>query len=55
MGLAKVLNNAELTTPADAPDSITYKVVELIGGSLKIRIDVGSGDAWWEFDFVKEE
>jgi len=55
MGLAKVVNGAELTTPADAPASVTYKVVELIGGSLTIRIDVGNGDAWWEFDFVKNE
>ena len=55
MGLAKAINGGELTTPADAPESITYKVVELIGGALTIRIDVGSGDAWWEFDFVREE
>jgi hypothetical protein len=27
-------------------------VVELIGGSLTVRVDVGGG--WWEFAFVKQ-
>ena len=52
LGLPKAVNGAELTDPAGAPDSVTYEVVELVGGSLTVRIDVGGG--WWEFDFVKE-
>jgi hypothetical protein len=55
LGLPKVVNGAELATPADTPESVTYKVFELIGGSLTVRIDVGAGDAWWEFRLVKEE
>ena len=51
LGLAKAVNGAELTDPADAPDFVTYEVVELVGGSMKIRIDVGGG--WWEFDLLK--
>jgi len=54
LGLPKVVNGAELAAPADTPESVTYKVFELIGGSLTVRIDVGAGDAWWEFRLVKE-
>ncbi len=55
LGLPKVINGGELTTPADTPESVTYKVFEVIGGSLTVRIDVGAGDAWWEFRLSKEE
>ena len=47
LGLAKVVNDAELAMPADAPGSVTYKVVELIGDSLIVRINFGPG--WWEY------
>ncbi len=52
LGLAKAVNGAELADPADAPEFVTYEVVELVGGSMTIRIDVGGG--WWEFDLLKE-
>ena len=52
LGLAKAVNGAELADPAAAPASVTYNVVELIDGSLTIRIDVGGG--WWEFELAKE-
>ena len=51
LGLAKVVNGAELLTPADAPASVTYKVVELIGDNLTVRVDVGGG--WWEFRLAR--
>jgi len=51
LGLAKAVNGAELALPADAPETVTYEVVELVGGSLTIRIDVGGG--WWEFDLLQ--
>jgi len=47
LGLAKVVNGKELKAPSEAPGSVTYKVVELIGDSLKVKINVGG--AWWEF------
>ena len=47
LGLAKVANGVELTNPSEAPGSVTYKVVELIGDSLTVRIDFGGG--WWEY------
>ena len=46
LGLAKVVNGAELTNPADAPAFVTYEVAELVGDSLTVKIDVGG--AWWE-------
>jgi len=52
LGLPKVVNNGELGDPADAPESITYNVVELIGDSMTVRISIGGG--WWEFDFVRQ-
>ncbi len=47
LGLAKVVNDAELTDPAQTPGSVTYQVVELIGDSLTVRINFGAG--WWEY------
>ena len=52
LGLAKAVNGAELAAPGDAPARVTYEVVELVGGALTIRIDVGGG--WWEFDLIKD-
>ena len=51
LGLAKAVNGAELTVPADAPEFVTYEVVELVGNSLTVRIDVGGG--WWEFRLTR--
>ncbi len=51
LGLAKVANGVELTNPAQAPGSVTYKVVELIGDSLTVRINFGPG--WWEYRFSR--
>ena len=53
LGVAKAMNGVELTDPSLAPDSVTYTVVELIGGSLIVRIDYGGG--WWQYELVKEE
>ena len=52
LGLAKAVNGAELADPADAPESVTYDIVELIDGSVTIRINVGGG--WWEFELQKK-
>jgi hypothetical protein len=47
LGLAKVITGGELALPSDAPGSVTYDVVELVGDSLTVRI--GTGGGWWEF------
>ena len=52
LGLPKVVNGGELAAPADAPDSVTYNVVELVGDSLTVQVDVGG--AWWEFRLAKD-
>ncbi len=52
LGLAKVVNGAELAAPGDTPPNVTYEVVEVIGDAMTVRIDVGGG--WWEYDLVKQ-
>ena len=51
LGVPKAMNGVELTAPSEAPDSVTYEVVELIGDSLTVRIDYGGG--WWEYRLVR--
>jgi hypothetical protein len=54
LGLAKAVNGAELTDPAAAPGSVTYDVVELIGDSLTVTVQVEPGAAgWWTFRLVR--
>ena len=54
MGLAKVINGAELAIPTDAPDSITY-LTELTDGGNTLNLDIQvAGDGWWSFKFVKQ-
>ena len=53
LGLAKVVNGAELASPGDAPASVTYDVALLAadGSSMTVRVDFGPG--YWEFKLVK--
>jgi len=54
MGLAKVVNGAELAAPGDAPDSITY-VAELSADGTMLELDIQvAGDGWWSFTFQKD-
>jgi hypothetical protein len=54
LGLAKAVNGAELTDPADAPESVTYDVLSLIGDKMTVTIDVaGDGTSWWTFNLVR--
>jgi hypothetical protein len=48
IGLAKVVNGAELTSPSAAPESITYNVTALDGDSLTVAIETAPG-TWWQF------
>ncbi|MDJ0710702.1 MAG: hypothetical protein QNJ14_09940 [Woeseiaceae bacterium] len=52
LGLAKVVNGAELAAPGDAPDSITYDVVTLDGDNLTVTIETTAGN-WWTFSFER--
>ena len=50
LGITKAVNGAELGDPADAPDSITYDVLDLEGDTMKVTVDVaGDGSSWWTF------
>lgn len=53
LGLAKVINGGELSTPADAPTSITYPVV--FDGDDRMVIDIDFGAGFWHFELVKDE
>ena len=50
--MPKVVNLAELSAPADAPDEITYIAV-LNGDVLDIDIEVGGG-GFWSYKLVRE-
>ena len=53
MGLAKVINGAELSAPGEAPTSITYQAeLSADGNTLDLDIQV-AGDGWWSFKFQK--
>lgn len=54
LGLAKVYNGGELTSPGEAPSSITY-IAELSadGNTLELDIEVAGG-GFWSFKLVKD-
>lgn len=45
LGLAKVFNLGELTSPADAVDSITY-IYTITGNTMELDIEVAGGGFW---------
>jgi hypothetical protein len=54
LGLAKTVNGAELTDPANAPESVTYQVLDLTGDNLTVTIDTSpDGSAWWTYKLVR--
>ena len=53
LGLAKVTNTTQLTSPGDAPDSVTYPV-ELSADGNTMEIDIDYGDGWWSFTLVRD-
>ena len=53
LGLAKVINLAELTDPANAPNSIQYNVVELTATTMTLEVEIAGG-AYWTFKLVKD-
>jgi len=54
LGLAKVVNGAEIASPADAADSITYiAALSDDGNSLELDIEVAGG-GHWSFKLVKD-
>ena len=52
LGLAKVYNGGELSSPSAAPASITYKVTTFTSNLLTLDISIGGG--WWRFVLQKQ-
>ncbi len=52
LGLAKVNNTGELSTPGDAPAAITYPVTFNAGGDT-MTVDINYGSGFWHFVLVK--
>jgi hypothetical protein len=52
LGIPKPTNTGELTSPADAPESITYIVDLQDASTMIIDIEAGTG-VWWRYKMVK--
>ena len=52
IGLAKVINGAELAGPADAASTITYEITSLTATTMTLDIEVAGG-GYWRFKLAK--
>jgi uncharacterized surface protein with fasciclin (FAS1) repeats len=52
MGIPKPVNGAELTSPAEAPESIIYNAYPQEDGSMVLTVEAGAG-VWWNYKFIK--
>ena len=53
LGLAKVVNGAELASPGDAPESVTYIATLIDNNTLELDIEVAGG-GFWSFKLAKD-
>jgi hypothetical protein len=54
IGLAKVYNGGELTSPANAPASITYQITFANNDNTMIA-DINFGPGWWRFVYDRTQ
>ncbi|NBP29879.1 MAG: T9SS C-terminal target domain-containing protein [Flavobacteriia bacterium] len=54
LGLAKVINGAEITSPANASDTITYMVGFSNGGNT-MTLDINFGPGYWRFVYNRTQ
>jgi len=52
LGMAKVINGAEINNASNAPASITYQISSLTSTTLTVDISIGSG--WWRYVLAKQ-
>ncbi|MDJ0812244.1 MAG: hypothetical protein QNJ23_00835 [Woeseiaceae bacterium] len=52
LGLPRTVNGADLTTPAEAPDSVTYDVLTLDGDNITVTLETAPGN-WWTYKYVR--
>ena len=53
VGVPKATNNGELSNPADAPSSVTYKIVYIDANTALLGVEFAPG-AWWNAKIVKK-
>lgn len=53
LGIPKAINDGELTSPDQAPESITYEIMLSDDGS-EMTLDIFIGVGWWRFILIKE-
>jgi hypothetical protein len=53
LGIPKAFNGGELTSPAGAPESITYDLT-FSENDTRLTVDISIGSGWWRFIMVKE-
>jgi hypothetical protein len=53
LGIPKAINGAEITNPADAPESVTY-IVEFQENNTVAIVDIEiGGGGWWRYKLIK--
>ncbi|MFZ4106416.1 Ig-like domain-containing protein [Flavobacterium sp.] len=52
LGMAKVINGAEINNASNAPASITYQISSLTSTTLTVDISIGTG--WWRYVLAKQ-
>jgi hypothetical protein len=52
LGIPKAYNGGELTSPAGAPESITYDLT-FSENNTRLTVDINIGGGWWRFQMVK--
>ena len=53
VGVPKATNNGEIGNPADAPSSVTYKIVYIDANTALLGVEFAAG-AWWNAKIVKK-
>ena len=52
LGIPKAINGNELSSPSNAPNSVTYLIESISPENLVVDIQIDN--AWWRFNFIKE-
>ena len=52
IGISKVINGGELSSPSDAPHAIIYKIIDSTATTMTLNVDVSWAN--WTFKLVKE-
>lgn len=53
LGIPKAVNDAELSAPSEAPESVTYDIA-LSDNNTVMVLDINVGSGWWHYKLVKK-